>query len=85
MGSLSNFFLSLGRSRRKSNHDLESGGQILVIGGVILMLYDTCTYGYQQQITDYDYGVANTFYLGRKWWERMAFDLVLYSLLRCLS
>jgi hypothetical protein len=64
MGSLSNFFLSLGRSWRRSSHDLESGGQILVVGGIILVLYDTCTYGYKH-INDYDYGAGNTFYLGR--------------------
>jgi len=68
MGSMSNFFLSLGRSWRKQSHELEAGGQILVLGGISLMLYDSCTYGYNKQITEYDYGVSNTFYLGRKWW-----------------
>jgi TRAP-type mannitol/chloroaromatic compound transport system permease small subunit len=47
LGSLSNFFLSLGRSWRKSSHDLESGGQILVIGGIILVVYDSITFGDQ--------------------------------------
>lgn len=75
MGSLSNFFLSLGRSWRKSSHDLESGGQILVIGGVMLVIYDSIQFG-SDQISEYDYQVNNIFYLNRKWWERVTFDLV---------
>lgn len=76
LGSLSNFFLSLGRSWRKSSHDLESGGQILVMGGLLLVIYDSITFG-PEQISEYDYEVNNTFYLRRRWWERITFDLVM--------
>lgn len=45
LGSLSNFFLSLGRSYNRVNHELELGGQVLVCGGLLLVIYDSITFG----------------------------------------
>lgn len=67
MGSLSNFFLSIGRSRRKSSHDLESGGQMFVVLGIALVLTDTFQFNVQY-LTPEDYTVNNTFYYNRAWW-----------------
>lgn len=75
MGSLSNFFLSIGRSWRKSSHDLESGGQMFVVLGIVLVLTDTLKFTPESLGPD-DYTVNNTFYYNRKWWERLTFDLV---------
>lgn len=75
MGSLSNFFLSLGRSWKKSSHDLEYGGQMFVVIGVILVLTDTFQFN-PEYLTPDDFTVNNTFYYKRTWWERMLFDLV---------
>jgi hypothetical protein len=41
LGGLSNFFLSISRSLNKNSHDLESGGQVLVIIGVGLVIHST--------------------------------------------
>lgn len=41
LGNLSNFFLSIGRSLNKNSHDLESGGQVLVVLGILLVLHDS--------------------------------------------
>jgi len=41
LGGLSNFFLSIGRGFRNQAHSIESGGQVLVIMGVLLAIYDT--------------------------------------------
>jgi hypothetical protein len=45
----------------------------------MLVAYDTITFN-AGQISDYDYQVNNTFYLNRKWWERITFDMVLMKL-----
>lgn len=77
LGSISNFFLSIGRSFRKSSHDLESGGQMLVVLGVVLVMYDS----YKYDVTtappsEYDY--VNTFYMRRTWWERIGADIAAF-------
>lgn len=41
LGGLSNFFLSISRSLRGQNHQIESGGQVLVILGILLVVQDT--------------------------------------------
>lgn len=41
LGALSNFFLSVGRTLRGQNHQFESGGQVLVVLGVLLVIQDT--------------------------------------------
>jgi hypothetical protein len=81
MGSLSNFFLSLGRSWRRSSHDLESGGQMFVVIGIMLVLTDTLKFNPEYLSPD-DYTVNNTFYYKRTWWERITFDLVRLILFR---
>lgn len=43
LGALSNFFLSIHRKITKSNHEVEGGGQLLVILGIILVIYDSIT------------------------------------------
>jgi hypothetical protein len=75
MGSLSNFFLSLGRSWRGESHDFESGGQMFVILGVVLVLSDTIKFN-PSSLNDNDFTVNNMFYYNRSLIERIAFDLV---------
>ena len=75
LGSLSNFFLSLSRSSRKSSHDLELGGQMLVVLGVAMVIFDTLRFD-PAYLSPHDRDVNNTFYFGRTWWERLTFDLV---------
>lgn len=48
LGGLSNFFLSISRSFRKQSHHIESGGQILVIIGVVLALQDSLLLSVEQ-------------------------------------
>lgn len=67
MGSFSNFFLSIGRSCNKSSHDLEYGGQMFVVIGVILVLTDTFQFD-ADYLTPSDFTVNNQFYYKRKWW-----------------
>lgn len=81
LGSLSNFFLSIGRGFRNQTHSIESGGQVLVIMGVLLAVYDTISVGIED-ISVRDNQTANTFYMRRTWWERVAGDLVLHLLSR---
>ena len=84
LGSLSNFFLSMDRSRRKSSHDLELGGQMLVVLGVVLVIVDTLRFD-PAYLTPHDQDVNNTFYFSRTWWERITFDIVLLMLCRAPS
>lgn len=81
MGSLSNFFLSLGRSWRRQSHDFESGGQMFVILGVILVISDTIKFS-PSFLNESDFTVNNTFYYNRPLIERLTFDLVSIFLYR---
>lgn len=81
MGSLSNFFLSIGRSWRGESHDFESGGQMFVILGVALVLSDTIKFN-PSSLNDNDFTVNNMFYYNRSLIERIAFDLVRQWLFR---
>lgn len=40
LGALANYFLSLSRTIRGNNHDLEPGGQVLITIGTLMMLID---------------------------------------------
>ena len=84
LGSLSNFFLSIGRSSRNSSHDLELGGQMLVVLGVAMVFIDTIRFD-PAYLTPHDYDVNNTFYFSRTWWERLTFDVVMLKIFRVLS
>jgi hypothetical protein len=67
LGGISNFFLSIGRAFRGQSHNIESGGQILVVFGVIMAIYDTLTITPESH-TAADHNSNNTFYMRRTWW-----------------
>lgn len=67
LSSLSNFFLSIGRSFRNQSHSIESGGRILVVFGVIMTIYDAVMLTIDHY-SESDYLSNNTFYMRRTWW-----------------
>ena len=76
LGSMANFFLSIGRTTRGNGHDLEPGGQLLILMGVILVLIDTWTLRVDA-VDPRAYNFINYFYLERERAQRIAADLVL--------
>ncbi len=75
LGSLANFFLSIGRSLRGTSHDVQSGGQLLIVLGILLVLNDSFQLDVSKA-TPQEYTFINYFYLSRTWWERIVFDFV---------
>lgn len=67
LSSLSNFFLSIGRGFRSQTHSIESGGQVLVVLGLIIVVYDTIMYT-SEHYSGVDHLSRNTFYMHRTWW-----------------
>lgn len=77
LGSMANFFLSIGRTTRGNGHDLEPGGQVLILIGIFLVLTDTWTFRVEA-VDPEDYNFINNLYLGRTRAQRLAGDLVFY-------
>jgi hypothetical protein len=48
---------------------------MLVLLGVVLVFFDSLKFS-PDYLSPRDFAVVNTFYFGRKWWERIFFDLV---------
>ena len=76
LGALTNFFLSIERTVRKANGQMEKGGEILIVAGICFVIYDSMTLDVSKA-TDFEWNVHNPFYLTRTWWQRVLGDLVL--------
>ena len=57
---------------------------MLVCGGLALVIYDSITFGPNNESPHY-YDFKNYLFLQRTWWERVTFDLVIIYILRLLS
>jgi hypothetical protein len=64
LGSLSNFFLSINRSMMGTNHELEPGGQMFVIAGVLFVIMDAWSL-VVEEMPQTAWDVINVFYLKR--------------------
>lgn len=75
LGSLTNFFLSLGRHRKHICHEFEIGGQVVVMLGIFLTFIDTWYFRYEE-VTPHELSCRNNYYLTRTRSERLIFDIV---------
>jgi hypothetical protein len=75
LGNLVNFFLSLDRRARKAGHDLEIGGQVLVIVGIALVFQDAYFLS-SSESTEEEKSYLNHLYLERSTGKRILADLV---------
>lgn len=64
LGSMSNLFLSLGRSYRKVSHFLELGGQLLMGLGLVLVILDSVEIR-RDNVAPGAFSKNNLFYLKR--------------------
>jgi len=80
LGALANYFLSLARTVRGNNHDLEPGGQVLITIGMIMMLIDIYKFDPATDAAPEDWHFINPFYLGRTRWQSILADLVTFLL-----
>lgn len=75
LGALTNFFLSIERTLSSRNGQLEKGGQIIIVIGILMVFYDSATLD-TSRATDFERNVYNPFYLSREWWQRVLGDIV---------
>ena len=64
LGALTNFFLSIERTIKAANGQMEKGGQILIVIGIFMIFYDSATLD-TSKATDFEKNVYNPFYLTR--------------------
>ena len=83
LGGLSNFFLSINRATKGKSHELETGGQVLVILGIVLLFKDTVSLDINDVPEEY-LTTGNHLTYHRTWWERLAADIVkMYLYIGC--
>lgn len=76
LGSLSNFFLSVMRMiNGEKNHELEKGGQVMVMLGFLMVMQDSYLLNPSTE-PGYVWNVINPFYLTRHPWQRVCADIV---------
>lgn len=76
LGGLSNFFLSVMRMLNgESNHELEKGGQVMVMLGFIMVMQDSYLLNPALEPAE-AWHVINPFYLTRHPWQRVASNIV---------
>jgi hypothetical protein len=75
LGALTNFFLSIERTLKSTNGQLERGGQLMIVIGIVMVIYDSVTLDVSKA-GEFEWNVYNPFYLTREWWQRVLADLV---------
>lgn len=80
LGALTNFVLSIERTIRGQNDQMEKGGEILICFGIGFIIYDSVTLEVDKT-TSFEWDVYNPFYLTREWWQRVLGDLVVLNLM----